>query len=195
MSKNLRVMMAAKAGTIDTIRPMVTGNPQLIGSAASSAARHGNLALLQALWSDVPDASTHACLKGAARQGFPDCVRWLLDAGLPVDGVEEDDSPLLSTCQYASPEQAGPCLESIELLLGAGCDVHRSDRAGMTPIMHLAMSGWSAAAVERLLAAGADPFATDNQGRSAIDLVSLSFKSRDKSAIEATLAKAGNHHS
>lgn len=93
-------------------------------------------------------------------------VRELLDAGAPVDnygsGTTADVTPLMESVDELEPFYDATRVVLTRLLLSAGADVARRDRAGRTALHYAAGAG--RLAVELLLAAGADVNAVGDGG-------------------------------
>lgn len=110
-----------------------------------------------------PDGFT--ALHLAAYFGHADIVRILLDEGVDVGPVADNDSrvrPLHSAV-------AGGHADVVDQLLDAGADVDVRQEGGFTPLMGAAAAG-SEGLVRRLLDAGADAAARTDDGKTALDL-------------------------
>lgn len=119
------------------------------------------------------DASTPAAMSPdmvkAIVQGKSDQVTKLLDAGEPVDALQNGQTALC----YAAMNNK---LDIIGLLIARGANVnHATDVDGTTPLMYAAKSG-SLDAVKTLLAQGAKIDAVDKVGSNALHYAVLGGK-------------------
>ena len=99
----------------------------------------------------------------AAREGDVDAVRLLLDAGTPVDAVDESDSG----CSALHHAAAFGHTALIHMLCKRSADVELKDRRGRTPL-HCAVQAAQVDCAETLVLWGASVWAEDGGGRNAM---------------------------
>ena len=98
----------------------------------------------------------------AAREGFPESLKILLDTGkLEADLTDENGWTLLRTSSWSGQT------ECVQLLLGAGAEVNRQDRDQRTALRAACWAG-HLDCVKELLEAGAEINQVDSEGRTAI---------------------------
>jgi ankyrin repeat protein len=119
-----------------------------------------SLAFLAASPADVPSGKTPVA--DATMRGERDVVRALLQQGADVNAAQGDG---MTALHWAALEGD---LETAEMLLYAGANVHSSTRLGaFTPLLLAAKSG-QAPMIEALLDAGADPNDATTNGTTAL---------------------------
>lgn len=135
---------------------------------------------------DLPQRGT-AALVAASKSGYVDGARLLLDAGVPVDALEDGESALL----YAA--RAGRA-DMIELLLTRGASLALRAANGDTAL-HLAAQGGfeaaglsDAAAARALLAHGADIAARNKLGETPL-VVAKGRTDQDRTALVQLLVE------
>lgn len=94
----------------------------------------------------------------------------LLDAGSPVDSVDEDGRSALHLALLGlqQPQQLDYFRDTALLLLSRGAAADLADNAGVRPL-HLASAEPDSMISGELIALGADPLVTDNDGNTALD--------------------------
>jgi ankyrin repeat protein len=119
-----------------------------------------------------PESPAHArpsLLREAAARGAADVCRELLDAGVPVDAVDDRGRTALHRAAIHGRT------EVIHLLLQSGADVDAADARGGRPLHEAATWGHPEAA-RLLLASGADVNATDYGGWTPLHLAAYRKK-------------------
>ena len=119
----------------------------MVGTAMWMTTRTANIFLASLFFAAVPQ-TLDSRLIDAARQGHPETVKILADAGAPVD--ERDNFGWTVLMRATLQGQAG----SVKALIEAGADVNLKDQSGRTALTH-ALSGGHEEAVEMLKKAGA----------------------------------------
>lgn len=173
------VCVASATGDLDLVKRMTeqtkTFPPIVMNQCLSSAARSGNLALLQ-FWLDhgadpkvKPEKvesdwmSDLGPLPNALVSGKADVVRKLLDYKLDVhSNITEDEPPIIWALERGNGKEVG---EIITALAVAGADVNARGNMGETPIFS---AHFRPEAIKPLLAAGADIEARDNNGNTPL---------------------------
>jgi ankyrin repeat protein len=122
-----------------------------------------------------------------AEEGDVEGVRRMLDAGTPVDSIDNgrfNVTPL----QVAA---RGGHLELVELLLARGANVNHSDHDDFSPVTSAARAGrW--AVVKVLAEHGGDFHKRDGHGKSGHDYLRRCRGKRNRAAIAAALAGPGS---
>lgn len=95
----------------------------------------------------------------AVEGGHVECLKLLLDEGVPVSGLHEGTTLLCCAAQNS-------CQDIVSLLLARGADINEADIDGVTPLMHGVMAG-NLPVVRLLRQSGADSSLRDSQGRDA----------------------------
>ena len=139
---NLDLFEASAVGELDTVRQMVSAQPELVNAVAPDgfqplglAAFFGHLDVAEYLIDAgaAVDSPSHNPLKvmplhSAAAGSWVEISRLLIAHGAPVDARQaEDFTPLHSAAQNG-------CLEIIQGLLAAGADVNAREAEGKTPL-------------------------------------------------------------
>lgn len=89
-------------------------------------------------------------LTAAITAGNMEAVKFLLDAGIPVDAFDQNDySPLMVACGE------GDAIETMEFLIAQGANVNLQNEFGLTPLWFAVQSG-SIDKIKLLLSNGAD---------------------------------------
>ncbi|HYW80623.1 MAG TPA: ankyrin repeat domain-containing protein [Thermoguttaceae bacterium] len=114
------------------------------------------------------------------KQGFPEVIATLIQAGADVNATHSQGGSALSIASYNGHTKA------VELLLRSGANVNVRDRAGWTPLICASFNGHTQVA-KMLIASGAALSATDSIGRTPLALAS--HFGHDETA--ALLRKAG----
>lgn len=81
-------------------------------------------------------ADGNTALELAIRNGDPDVVRWLLDAGADLNSVQTDGGSLFAI-------NGGDTVEMVGMLVAHGADVNRTDSRGKTPLIRFASNDGS----------------------------------------------------
>jgi len=122
----------------------------------------------------------------AARKANGPVVRWLLDHGADVNGVNPtENTALWFVCQ--SGAETGARLDVARMLISAGADVNRRCEKGSTALCYAAWRG-PAVMVELLLSHGARNWITDNEGNIPLDYAKKSNVSENKDSIVELLS-------
>ena len=199
---------AVRAQDIEAVRNMIAKgygvNQSQEASLACIAARRANLDMLKLLVEAGVDINTpdrrsqqskaRTPLQEAARKGWNEGVRLLLDLGADVDACEEGDvtalhiaarlghaetvkillrhrsDPCGSKLSITSPLHETSSLEVAHMLIQAGAMVNQRDRSKCTPLHLQAYSG-NLDIIKLLLSAGADPSLCDRKGRPPVFLL------------------------
>lgn len=98
-----------------------------------------------------------------AKQGSGENIKLLLEAGMPVNSVDEDGN----TALHLAAE--GGHVEVINILLSAGIDTDKKDKNGNTPLIRAVKAEKMKAAVT-LVKAGVNTQAVNELGKSALSL-------------------------
>ncbi|WP_165250939.1 ankyrin repeat domain-containing protein [Paludisphaera soli] len=121
-----------------------------------------------------------------AEEGDVEGVRTMLDAGTPVDFI---DNGRFNATPLEVAARAGR-LEVVRLLLGRGADVNHVDHDGFSPVTSAARAGeW--AVVAMLAEHGGDFRQPDGHGKSGSDYLRRCRGKRNRAAVEAALARRG----
>lgn len=143
---------------------------------------------------NIKDEAGTTPLMWAARDGFPELVKGLLEKGAEVNakdnngrtpliwatlrccpepvkwvtdkGEDVSDMELYADTPPVEPGKNG-CMPILRLLLDRGADVNTRDKYGQTPLMHLAERG-SPEIIQALLEKGADVNVEDKAGWTAL---------------------------
>ncbi len=135
------IFLAVALGQYDEVRAMLDADPTLARA-------------------ELPSGST--LLHTAAFWGYPSIAALLLDRGADVNAMTRSsgNSPLHSAVAAPTPycpgEDEAVVLDTVELLLGRGADVHLRSRIGVTAMFTAAANG-DLRVVRRLIEAGDDP--------------------------------------
>lgn len=157
------LVVAATAGDLVAVNRLLASGVDvnqgwMDNTAFDIALGQGDVEIVQALLAAGADVDKRA-LFFAARARDVEMVKVLLatDADLNWQGEVNGNTALMYGISQQSPSNAAP-LEIARLLLGAGADVNRANKSGVTALL-LAVQGRSAenfALIEALLARGAD---------------------------------------
>lgn len=112
---------------------------------------------------DAPARLGAAPLLAACRAGDASVVEALLEAGAPVDAVDDFGNDALWAACYSGS------LETIQTLLDAGVKINRQNPDGSTALIYAASAG-KTEVVEFLLSAGADPAIRNRDDFTALEL-------------------------
>ncbi|RTE83483.1 hypothetical protein BHE90_001908 [Fusarium euwallaceae] len=124
-------------------------------------------AILEHPKTDPEGKPEHSALVCAAREGYTDVVRVLLDSGrvdVNAAGTDPYNFPIGTPLTHAIENGKS---EVVEQLLAAGADPNLESRWGHIPLMIAAQNG-QAEVIGQLLAAGVDPNIQDNEGKTAL---------------------------
>lgn len=140
------------------------------------------------------DARGHSRLHRAAWFRSIPAITWLLRQGHPVRPSSGGGTLLHQACwhdDYGEPEaDQNRHTELIDLLVGAGVDVHARDERGCTALHEAAAGdGVYRSAIKALIRHGADVNARDNEGRTPLHLLYDSMFDYEKAVPH--LLKAG----
>lgn len=119
----------------------------------------------------------------ASRLGDRNTVHWLLVQGVD-SGVLSPEG--LAALHYAA-YRGNP--EMVEILLSYGADVNQPDMHGVTPLMYAARIG-AVDAARKLLEFGANPLMRSSDGKTALDMASMSGNPQMVPVIQDAMAHA-----
>ena len=110
-------------------------------------------------------------LNWAIRHSATEMVQFLLSRGSEYDfkNIPDEDTSLQIACHF---DNAGSCLEIVQLLLERGISIDSQNRQGETAL-HIAATGNKISLVEELLKAGSNVDATDQFGATALHVAAL----------------------
>ena len=111
---------------------------------------------------DRPIFGSESCLHFMAIESNCDAVRWLLERGAKVDGVAEDETPLIVAAQLGH-------VEVCKLLLDYDADVHAVDCIEESALQKASQTG-KLEVMELLLKAGANPNYREMCGETALEM-------------------------
>jgi uncharacterized protein len=162
------VMQACYRGRSEIVDVLLASEPELNVFEAAAIGRLERVRKLVEEYADVvrswsPDGFT--ALHFACFFGHPEIAEVLLERGAEVNAVARNELAV-TPIQSAA---AGSHARAVELLLGAGADVHPPHPTGFTPLHSAAANGDSLSA-ELLLHHGADPARANEDGRTPVDL-------------------------
>ena len=134
------------------IASMPAGSPV---SAIKPKSAEGEKDALEYLRMRNIDVSPDSLHRAAFEANYED-VKQLLKAGVPVDGVGANDTPLLAAMTGCTREgETDLVVDVVDLLVTKGADIKRKDDNANTPLITAAQY-CGARVVNRLVAAGAD---------------------------------------
>jgi len=129
----------------------------------------------------------------AAWLNQPDLLQKLLAARVGIDVLVKDEQlnrfELGETALGVATRRSN--LDAVRFLIGAGAQVDRSDRKGLTPLMYAALNG-NVAAAAMLLQAGANPSLSNIDGVTAVAMATnvAAAKPEDLSELIAVIRDA-----
>ncbi|MDI6402399.1 ankyrin repeat domain-containing protein [Balneolaceae bacterium ANBcel3] len=120
-----------------------------------------------------------------ARSGNTEELQKMLNAGLPVNLMDEKGNSLLMLAAYNGN------LDTTQMLIDLGADVNRVNDRGQSPLAGVAFKGYVAIS-ERLLRAGADIHADNGGGMKPVHFAMLFGRDEVRSLLEEYEAKDKN---
>ena len=135
-----------------------TGLPELHEAAVFGEVGRARKALAQGDHIDVKGSDGGTPIYASCKNGWPECVKFLLENGADKDMPEDRNlcTPVWIACRNEHPE----CLK---VLLEAGADKEKTNKYGETPL-YIACSYGNAECVQILVDAGADVNKASDQG-------------------------------